>query len=153
VTLERVRHGLLLTAAVGTAGIALELASLRHWTSPLRMVAWLVLVPLVLGITIALRPTTPGRRRAIAVLLGAATLLAVYGVYVHTRANVDAGSLDYRFSKTWDSKSVVSRWWTAASGGVGPAPVFAPAIYAYSAAVTWLSVALAPKPEAEAVPS
>jgi hypothetical protein len=62
VTLERARRALLLTAFAGTTGIALELASLRHWTSPLRAVAWLVLVPLVLGIAIA-RPATPPRGR------------------------------------------------------------------------------------------
>jgi hypothetical protein len=76
------------------------------------------------------------------------TLLAVYGVYVHTRANVDAGSLDYRFAESWGAKGVVARWWTAASGGVGPAPVLAPAIYAFTAAVTWLAVAVSRSPDA-----
>lgn len=128
-----VRHGLLGLCAAGIVGTAVELAMLRHWTSFLQLVPWLALAPLAGALVLLARhpsATTVRAARAVAV---AVVIVAGFGVVEHVKANYDAGPLDRRYATRWETMSAPSRWWTAASGGVGPSPALAPAVLAQAA--------------------
>ena len=132
-TVRVLRRGLLALAAAGVVGTAAELAIQRHWTSTLQLLPWVVLVPLGVAIgALGLRPnrTTVTAARVVASVI---VVVAGFGVFEHVRANYDAGSLDRRYSARWATMSEPARWWTAASGGVGPSPPLAPGVMAQAA--------------------
>jgi hypothetical protein len=127
------RRGLMALCGAGVVGTAVELAMLRHWTSWLQFVPWLALLPLgsALGF-LAARPS----RASVTLARGVALLVMVvagFGIVEHVKANYDAGPLDRRYSARWETMSEPSRWWTAASGGVGPSPALAPGILGQAA--------------------
>jgi hypothetical protein len=68
-------------------------------------------------------------------------VVAAFGIFEHVKANYDARPLDRRFSTRWQTMSEPSRWWAAASGGVGPSPALAPAVLAQAAACLALATA------------
>jgi hypothetical protein len=55
-----------------------------------------------------------------------ALVVSTTGVALHVIENLDAGPLDRAYAATWDTMSPLAQWWTAITGGVGPAPVLAP---------------------------
>ncbi len=120
------RRALLALAAVSIAATAVELAAERHWKTWIQDIPWVGLAILAVALVLLLanprRATVQGAR----VLAAAVVVFAIIGVYKHVEANHDAGPLDFRYSETWDSMGAASRWWKAASGGVGPSPVIAP---------------------------
>jgi hypothetical protein len=136
---HRFQNVLLGMAGVTVLAIAAELAMLRHWNGTDQLVPWMVLAP-VAGATVALAwrrsALTVRLARAVGVLAAAGGL---YGAWVHIRSNYDAGPLDFRYQTSWASMSLVSRWWKAASGGVGPSPALTPAILALAGACLALS--------------
>jgi hypothetical protein len=113
-------------AAVGIVGTAVELAIDRHWDSTLQLVPWFALA--VATVALVLVRGHAGRRRLAVGLAAAVAVTAFFGVFEHVKANVDAGFLDAAYGATWGSRTTLSRWWIAASGGVGPSPVLAPGI-------------------------
>ena len=135
------RCGLLALCGAGVLGTAVELAMLRHWTSALQLVPWAALVPV--GIALAALIIRPDRTTVTAARAVALTVVAVaaFGIFEHVKANYDAGPLDRRYATRWDTMAEPSRWWTAASGGVGPSPALAPAVLAQAAACLALATA------------
>ena len=132
------RRGLLALAAISVVGTALDLASLRHWTSWTQRIPWAVLAALVVAIVLA----AIGQPRALVIARGIAVIAlmcAVFGVYEHIKSNYDVAPLDFRYTDRWPTMSAWSKWWAAANMSVGPAPPIAPAALAYSS----LSVILA----------
>lgn len=127
------RRGLRLLAWVGVVGTALELALLRHWDGTVQLLPWAALAALVVALTLFRH--RPPAARAIAILVA---LIAVVGIVEHVAANQSA---DARYAARWATMSAASRWWAAASGGVGPSPALAPAVLAQSAACLFLSTA------------
>ena len=128
------RRALLALTAAGIAGTTIELAMIRHWTSTDQLIPWFALAVLAIACaSIVFRPT-PSTIRAARVIAVVVAVAAVFGVYEHVHANYEAGPLDYRYADSWDGMSALSRWWTAASGGVGPSPVLAPLLMAQAAA-------------------
>lgn len=122
------RAGLLVIAAAGIVGTAVELATIRHWESASQFIPWVVLVLLgvaVLGV--AYRPTARRVRAAQAVAL-VSLGAGLFGVFQHVNENLHAGPLDAKYGPTWSTMSALSKWWAAASGGVGPSPTLAPAV-------------------------
>jgi hypothetical protein len=78
------------------------------------------------------RPTA-GRVRLARVLAALVVASALFGVWEHVCANFDAGVLDRRYSETWESLSLATRWWLAVSKTVGPSPPLAPGALAQAA--------------------
>jgi hypothetical protein len=126
----RLRAGLLVLAALGIVGTAIELATIRHWGSPDQMIPWVVLV--ALAVAVAAVAWAPSRARIrFAQLVGGGSLLAgAYGVLQHISENVDAGPHSHRYGAKWASMSTLAHWWAGAIGGLGSAPTLAPAVLA-----------------------
>ena len=96
------RRGLLWVAALTSAGIGVELAADRHWTTPIQLVAWGALA--ATGVAIAL---VAGASSAARVRLGRAVVVivmfsAVLGIWEHVYSNYDAGELDFEYASTWE---------------------------------------------------
>jgi hypothetical protein len=127
------RRGLLGLGAISILATATELVMLRHWTTFVQVIPFVVLG--VLAVALALVAVQPVRARLQAgrVAAGASVLAALYGVYAHVSANYDAGPLDRDYSARWDGMSELARWWAAATGSVGPSPPVAPAALAFGA--------------------
>lgn len=133
------RRGLVALAAAGIAGTALELAAIHHWETLAQLVPWVALAVIAGALAAAVARPTPATRRT---ARWTGLLLAVagtYGVIDHVASNVSAGPLDAEYGARWDSMSTLAHWWAAANGGVGPAPVLAPAILAQIGACLWLA--------------
>jgi hypothetical protein len=124
------RTGILALAGLGAVGGLIELATLRHWGSALRMIPWVVLIVLLATVVIvAWRPTRV--TLATARGLGVVALLATgFGIYEHIRENYSTAPLDQKYGDVWESMSFASRIWHAMNGSVGPSPLLAPALLA-----------------------
>jgi hypothetical protein len=124
------RTGLLVIAALGVGGTAVELATIRHWGSAAQLIPWVCLLVLGAAIaSVAFRPSA-GRVRAARWVAVVALLAGLFGVFEHVKENLHAGPLDAHYAATWSSMTTVAKWWAAAYGGVGPSPTLAPAILA-----------------------
>ncbi len=122
------RTSLLALAAVGIIATAVELATLRHWTTTTQLIPWIVLGVLAIGVgTLAVCRS----RRMIQFVRLIACIAAVgglYGLYIHVQSNYDAAILDYHYTDRWPTMSLASKVWAAGTGQVGPSPVMAPAV-------------------------
>lgn len=135
--LHVLRGSLVALTALGIAGTAFELASLKHWHGAIQLVPWFALV--VLAVALALHMTRPAH---VPVVRGLALLVlasSVYGVFEHALANFESGPLDQRFTDTWDGLSPWSQWWYAITKTVGPAPTLAPGMLGQAAATLILA--------------
>lgn len=135
----RFRQAFTWLAVTGIVGTALELAMLRHWTSSSQLVAWAALVALAVALALTTIRPIAARLRAGRAVAVAVALSAAFGVFEHVDANYAAGPLDFRYADRWGTMSVISRWWAAATGAVGPSPALAPAILAQAAVFVWLA--------------
>lgn len=128
VLVGRLRQGLLGLAAAGVLGTAFELATLRHWKSAEQMIPWFALAIVTAAIlAVGFRPSALRVRLAqgfAVVTLGA----ALFGVFEHVQSNLESGPLDATYGARWATMGMTSRWWAAATGGVGPSPTLAPAV-------------------------
>lgn len=132
------RQGLLALGWLGLVGSTAQLVLDRHWSSFWQLPPWLALI--LTGF--ALRLTTRGAHgpRGLARGLAVAVLgVSALGVYMHIEGNYQAGPLDERFTRTWDSMPRSQRLWTAATQGVGPSPVLASGALAMTALVVLLA--------------
>jgi hypothetical protein len=136
---RRFQRVLLVLAALTVLGTAAELAMLRHWNGVDQLIPWFalgVLAAAVAAVALHLSAVTA----LVARLVGAvASASGLYGAWVHVHSNYEVGPLDFRYQNTWATMSLASRWWKAASGGVGPSPPLAPAILALGGACLALS--------------
>lgn len=149
----RFRRILLGLAAVTLVGTAVELAMLRHWVGFDQLIPWFILA--VVGVVVAaqwLHPT-PAVTLTSRVVGVAAAVGGAYGAWEHIHANYESGPLDFRYAETWSTMSMASKAWTAATGGVGPAPALAPMILALSGACLALATVGLPTRRTQAVPS
>jgi hypothetical protein len=122
------RRGLLALAGAGIVGTAVELATIHHWETAAQLIPWFALAAIsaaLLAYVLHPRRATTLAARATGALLAGTGL---YGVIDHIATNVSAGPLDASYGAKWATMSTVGHWWAAANGGVGPAPVLAPAI-------------------------
>ena len=129
-TAALLRRGLLLLAGVGITGTGVELIFLRHWSSLTQLIVWPALALLMAALVLIARARSP---RAIRAALGSAIVVlavAALGVAMHVVENLAAGPLDRNYAGQWQSMSFLLQLWTATTGGVGPAPVLAPAALA-----------------------
>jgi hypothetical protein len=143
------RRGLLALAGLGIAGTTIELVFLRHWSTATAAIVWIGMAALAVGAIALLR--RPGRTtlRAVRALAIVAFVVSIVGVGFHVAENLAAGPLDRNYATTWDSMSTVSQWWTAITGGVGPAPTLAPGALAEIAlALLLATVGWSPRPQA-----
>ena len=120
------RRGVLALAGLGIVGTTIELVFLRHWTTATAAIVWVGIVALGAGFVALLGPPSARGVRAVRILAAAGFLVAVAGIWFHVLENLDAGPLDRAFASRWDTMSVLDQWWTAITGGVGPAPTLAP---------------------------
>lgn len=133
------RVGLLLIAAAGAFGTALELALDRHWGGFYQWLPWPAVIATVLATVAMLRRPTS---RSVAIVRGVCVCVAIIGVagvLRHVISNYETAPLDAVYGLRWDSMSLAARWWAASSGGVGPAPPLAPAALAIDAACVALA--------------
>jgi hypothetical protein len=122
------RRLFLALATLGVAATGVELAILRHWESVEQLVPWIALLLIAFAIAGVTYHPVPARVRAAQAVAAVVAASGLYGMYSHTVANYAAGPLDQRYSATWSTMSTASRWWEAATGGVGPSPLLAPAV-------------------------
>ena len=130
----RLRHLFLGVAAATVLGTAVELASLRHWNGWEQLVPWATLGVLAVAIAAQWLRPTPTVTLASRIVGGTCAIAGLYGAWEHVQSNQEAGPLDFRYADRWATMSAASRWWTAASGGVGPSPALAPLILALGGA-------------------
>ncbi|MFN0072527.1 MAG: hypothetical protein ACKVVP_13665 [Chloroflexota bacterium] len=127
------RLGLLILAVLSALATLTELAMERHWTPGTQLVPWVTLgLVAIMSLAVLLRP---GRKliRGVQVIGLLVLLSAVFGVWEHVESNFESGELDQRYSATWDTLPVQTRWWLAMTHEVGPSPPLAPAASAYAA--------------------
>jgi hypothetical protein len=120
------RGGVLALAGLGVAGLLVELAFLRHWSSAGELVVWPALATAgAATLALARRPT---RRRVVTVrwIALSVALVGIAGMWFHVTENLTAGPLDRAYAATWDGLSTLQQWFLAVTGGVGPAPALAP---------------------------
>jgi hypothetical protein len=122
------RRGFLVLAGLGVVGTSVELATLRHWNSGDQIIPWLALAGLGAAVVVLWVSPTALMVRAVRAVAVLGVLTAVLGMWEHVHANYESSPLDRRYSATWDTLSVASRWWKAITGGVGPSPLLAPAV-------------------------
>ncbi len=120
------RSGLLAIAGLGVIGTLLELALARHWSGPLQVLPWVVLIALGAATLALVRRPGPASRRAARAVATLAFASGLLGVYKHVEANHEAGPLDAVYGARWDAMSGLSQWWHALIESVGPSPSFAP---------------------------
>lgn len=130
---SRLRLALLGLAALAIGGTAIELATLRHWETPVQMIPWFSLAAATVALGLVAYRPTPGKIRIARVIIALVVLTAIVGIYKHVDANYEAGPLDRVYGEKWDSMSALSRWWAAINGGVGPAPTLAAGVLAQAA--------------------
>lgn len=121
------RVALLVLATIATAGTAAELLMLRHWGSFERVIPWVVLAVIAAAIAAVAFHPNRNRVRAAQVTASVALLAGVYGMYEHVVGNYDVAPLDASYGPKWGTMSELDKWWAAATGGVGPSPLLAPA--------------------------
>ena len=144
-TLRRLLLGLALLASLGTLA---ELALERHYDGMDQRIPWLIASALALAaIAVAVRPDRASIAAA-RVLTAVALIGSAIGIFKHIEENHAAGSLDYRYAETWESRSAADQWFKAATKAVGPAPVLAPGALAFAALV--LAAATVQHPAARA---
>lgn len=133
------RGSMLALAATGVVATALELATLRHWTTTTQLIPWMVLGLVAVGVATLI--VHPSRRsiRVVRLIACFAVASGLYGLFVHVKSNYEAAILDYRFTDSWPAMSLVAKLWAAGTGKVGPSPVIAPAVLSQCA----ISLALA----------
>jgi hypothetical protein len=135
------RRGVLALAALGIAGTAIELIFLRHWATATATIVWIGILALSAGFVVLLGRPSAGRVQAVRILAVVGAIIAILGVGFHVLENLDAGPLDRVYATRWETMSVVDQWWTAVTGGVGPAPTLAPgALAEISLALTLATV-------------
>jgi len=120
------RRGVIALGVLGLAGTVLELVFLRHWGTATALIVWVGILALAAGfVALARRPT---RRSVLGVRILAAVglIVSIAGVGFHVVENLTAGPLDRVYAATWDTMPSPEQWWTAITGGVGPAPTLAP---------------------------
>jgi hypothetical protein len=120
------RRGLLGLGWLTTLGIAIELATERHWTQPIMIVAWAALAAAAVGLLLLRGGTSAGRVRLARLLAVLVIASAALGVGEHVYANFDAGPLDQHYTESWDGLPIATRLWLAVSKTVGPSPPLAP---------------------------
>jgi hypothetical protein len=125
-TATLLRNGVLALAGIGIAGTVVELVFLRHWSSATATIVWVGIVVLGAGFIALLGRPTVARIRAVRILAIVGLVVSLLGIGFHVLENLDAGPLDRAFATRWATMSVVDQWWTAITGGVGPAPTLAP---------------------------
>jgi hypothetical protein len=131
------RASLAALTALGIAGTAFELASLRHWNGAVQLVPWFAL--LVLAAALVLYVRLEDRVRWVRGLGLLVLVASGYGMWEHVLVNYESGPLDQRFADTWTELSLWSQWWYAIARTVGPAPTLAPGMLAQAAATLVLA--------------
>lgn len=116
-----------------------ELVIERHWGSAVRLIPWVSLVALAWAAWLLWR--RPDRRAVLGAraLSGIVVGAALVGIALHVNENYTAGPLDFRYETAWDRMSEASRWWTAFTKSVGPAPTLAPGALALVALLLLLA--------------
>jgi ABC-type glucose/galactose transport system permease subunit len=120
------RRGVLALAGLGIGGTTVELIFLRHWTTATAAIVWVGIVVLGAAFVALLGNPSARRVRAVRILAAVGLVVSVAGIWFHVVANLDAGPLDRAYASRWDTMSALDQWWTAITGGVGPAPTLAP---------------------------
>jgi hypothetical protein len=84
------------------------------------------MIALAAGFVALVRRPTEGVIRGVRILAGIGLIISVAGVGFHVVENLTAGPLDGVYAATWGTLPPLEQWWTAITGGVGPAPTLAP---------------------------
>ena len=119
VTTGTLRATLLLLVVLGVVGVAVMLASERHWDGVWQFVPWATLVGIIIALTALLFHTTRETVWLARVLAVVVIVVAVLGVWQHFDENYTTAPLDARYSESWETMSVGSRLWEVTKGSVG----------------------------------
>jgi hypothetical protein len=137
-TVTLLRRGILVLAALGTVGAAMELLLLKHWTTVGMVFGWVdigaCLVAVVLAAGSSGRAIVAARWLAVLGLV-----LAAVGIGLHVHANWEAGPADGTLGAVWATLPLLERLWDAATGVVGKAPPLAPGALAEASLLVLLA--------------
>ena len=122
------RRSMLGLAAAGIIATALELATLRHWTTTTQLIPWFVLGICTVGVLIVGIGSSRQMIRIVRFTALVGAIGGLYGLFIHIKSNYDAAILDYHYTDRWPTMSLTSKLWAASTGQVGPSPVLAPAV-------------------------
>jgi hypothetical protein len=120
------RCGIVALAALGVAGLLVELAFLRHWSSTGALIVWPALGAAGLATAALARRPSDRRIRWVRWVALAVVVVGLVGMALHVNENLLAGPLDRAYAATWDSLPTTTQLLLALTGGVGPAPALAP---------------------------
>jgi hypothetical protein len=115
-------------AIVISGGIGFELASERHWKSAVQFIPIVAVAVLVAATVATMLSRARVVDRATRVACVAVGLTGMVGVYEHVLANLRAAPLDYHYTDSWTTMSLMERWWAGTSKTVGHSPPLAPAL-------------------------
>lgn len=118
---------------------AIELASERHWGRTVRLIPWVSIGVLLIGIVLFVSHPSSRVLKVVRGLAIAVSLSGLVGIYEHVAGNQNAGYLDFRYAERWPTMSFWARWWTALSKTVGPAPTLAPAALIFAATLLFVA--------------
>jgi uncharacterized membrane protein YczE len=118
---------------IGTVGVAVELALLRHWSGAGQIAGWAGVVALAVGVVAVRATASPRAVRAIRVLAVAAVMVGLVGVALHVHANYGWGPVDAVYGATWEATALPIRLLIAATDTIGKAPAVAPGALSFVA--------------------
>lgn len=123
----RFRRIFAILAGATAFGGLVELAMLRHWGTTAQIAPWVILTILTLA-AVATLVGCPLRLTIGAGIIG--IIGGGLGVYHHVEANWWHAGADLTGDQlsAWDAGSWLQHLWSAATGGVGPAPALAPGL-------------------------
>jgi hypothetical protein len=138
------RRGLAVLAIVGTVGVAVELALLRHWSGVGQVASWAGVLALTIAVVAVRSLGSPRAVAAVRALAVVAIVVGVVGVGLHVQANYAWGPADRVYGPTWETTALPVRLLIAATDTIGKAPAVAPGALSFVALVLLLATVRLP---------
>jgi len=144
-SIERLlRRGLAVLAVIGTIGVAVELALLRHWSGLGQIAGWAGVVALAIAVIAVRAIGSPRAVAAIRALAVVALVVGLVGVVLHVQANFAWGPVDSLYGPAWETTALPIQLLLAATDTIGKAPAVAPGALSFVALTLLLATTRLP---------
>jgi hypothetical protein len=153
-SIERLlRRGLAVLAVIGTVGVAVELALLRHWSGLGQIAGWAGVVALAIAVIAVRAIGSPRAVSAVRALAVVALVVGLVGVGLHVQANFAWGPVDSLYGPAWETTALPIKLLLAATDTIGKAPAVAPGALSFVALTLLLAtIRLPPRSAAAHLP-